>query len=327
MPSVRPTAASASPGISILAAVGSARRSSPPAPIARRGRGTGGATAPRRARCGSLPSIASVPPSPRLTRRMDRRTAPVAASACREARPSIALGALGAAARSCAAAAAAAPSRSARSRPYDGTNPFSCEIQDVGTGTDFPDPDADPFCVEFDKTNQNITDFGHRRLPAQEPARVAAAADKCFYFQRDHWTGSIVQGEAARALALGRQLLLSTRHGRRRRATSRTSASSASRRRRATTSRSRPNTPRTSTRAGSGPTSCSTSARPALRREDRHARGARPVYGTGESLRSPTRAGRRGAGAGGAARPASQGEALQASPLPAARKRCRAKHR
>jgi hypothetical protein len=28
-----------------------------------------------------------------------------------------------------------------------------------------------------------------------EPARVAAAVPKCFYFQHDHWTGSIVQGQ------------------------------------------------------------------------------------------------------------------------------------
>ena len=79
--------------------------------------------------------------------------------------------------------------------PYDGSNPFRCEIQDVGTGTEFPDPDADPFCVKFDKTSQNVTDFGIVDFLAEEPNRVAAATTKCFYFQRDHWTGSIVQGQ------------------------------------------------------------------------------------------------------------------------------------
>lgn len=78
--------------------------------------------------------------------------------------------------------------------PWDGTNPFNCVNQDVGTGTNFPDPDADPFCVEFDKTSQNVTDFGIVDFLSQEPFRVAAATDKCFYYQRDHWTGSIVQG-------------------------------------------------------------------------------------------------------------------------------------
>jgi hypothetical protein len=80
--------------------------------------------------------------------------------------------------------------------PYNGAIPFECELQNVGTGTDFPDPGADPFCVEFDKTNQNLTDFGLVEFTAQEPARVAAAAAKCFYFQRDHWTGSVVQGQS-----------------------------------------------------------------------------------------------------------------------------------
>lgn len=78
--------------------------------------------------------------------------------------------------------------------PYDGSIPFNCELQNVGTGTAFPDPEADPFCVEFDKTNQNVTGFGIAEFTAQEPARVAAASTKCFYFQRDHWTGSVVQG-------------------------------------------------------------------------------------------------------------------------------------
>jgi hypothetical protein len=79
--------------------------------------------------------------------------------------------------------------------PWDGSNPFNCTIQDVGTGTDFPDPGADPFCVEFDKTQQNVTDLGIADFLSNEPTRVAAAVDKCFYFQSDHWTGSIVQGE------------------------------------------------------------------------------------------------------------------------------------
>jgi hypothetical protein len=92
----------------------------------------------------------------------------------------------------------AAPAGAASSTPFapwDGTNPFNCQIQDVGTGTNFPDPGADPFCVEFDKTQQNVTDLGIVDFLANEPARTAAAVNKCFYFQTDHWTGSIVQGE------------------------------------------------------------------------------------------------------------------------------------
>ena len=90
---------------------------------------------------------------------------------------------------------ASASAQSAPFAPWDGTNPFNCVVQDVGTGTDYPDPTADPLCVKFDKTNQNVTDFGIVEFTSQEPARIAAASGKCFYFQNDEWTGSIVQGQ------------------------------------------------------------------------------------------------------------------------------------
>jgi hypothetical protein len=81
--------------------------------------------------------------------------------------------------------------------PWDGSRLLRCEVQDVGTGVDFPDPGADPFCVEFDKTQQNILpNAGLVDFLSKEPARTAAAVPKCFYHQRDHWTGSIVQGSA-----------------------------------------------------------------------------------------------------------------------------------
>jgi hypothetical protein len=79
--------------------------------------------------------------------------------------------------------------------PFDGTNPFECVLQQVGTGTEFPDPDADPFCVEYDKRHQNVTEGGVVQFLSLEPARVAAASPKCFYFQRDHWVGSVVQDD------------------------------------------------------------------------------------------------------------------------------------
>jgi hypothetical protein len=108
-------------------------------------------------------------------------------------------GALAAILASAAALALAAPATAQQTQvvgPWDGTNPFNCELQNVGTGTDFPDPGADPFCVEFDKTSQNLLpNAGLVDFLANEPSRVAAAAPKCFYFQRDHWTGSLVQGQ------------------------------------------------------------------------------------------------------------------------------------
>ena len=79
--------------------------------------------------------------------------------------------------------------------PFDGTLPFDCVLQQAGTEAEFPDPDADPFCVEYDKRHQNVTELGVVEFLSLEPARVAAATPKCFYFQRDHWVGSIVQDD------------------------------------------------------------------------------------------------------------------------------------
>jgi hypothetical protein len=78
---------------------------------------------------------------------------------------------------------------------YDGSIPFACELQELGAETDFRDPNADPFCVEYDKTHQNVTQLGVVQFLSQEPARFAAAGPKCWYFQRDHWVGSVVQDD------------------------------------------------------------------------------------------------------------------------------------
>jgi hypothetical protein len=80
---------------------------------------------------------------------------------------------------------------------WDGKNPFECTLQQLERGVDFPQPDADPFCVEYEKRNQNVTELGVVQFLSLEPARVAAASPKCFYFQRDHWVGSVQQGNPA----------------------------------------------------------------------------------------------------------------------------------
>jgi hypothetical protein len=80
---------------------------------------------------------------------------------------------------------------------WDGTNPFDCTLQYAGTEAGVPNPEADPYCVEFDKRHQNVTELGVVQFLSLEPARVAAASPKCFYFQHDHWVGSIQQGNPA----------------------------------------------------------------------------------------------------------------------------------
>jgi hypothetical protein len=89
---------------------------------------------------------------------------------------------------------AALPAAAARAQGpsgWDGTNPFTCTLQQLGTGTNYPQPNADPLCVDFDKTHQNVDKLGVVDFLSKEPARVAAASDKCFYFQSDHWRGTV----------------------------------------------------------------------------------------------------------------------------------------
>ncbi len=90
--------------------------------------------------------------------------------------------------------AGAASAAALKLEPYDGANPFLCELQQLGTGVAFSDPRADPLCVSYDKTNQDIASLGILAFLANEPARVAAALDKCFYFQSDEWRGSVFEG-------------------------------------------------------------------------------------------------------------------------------------
>ena len=95
-----------------------------------------------------------------------------------------------------ALAGASVPSAAAPAppTPWDGTNPFHCTVQDAGQGTTVPDPGADPYCVHFDKTGQNVSQLGLVDFLLKEPARVAAAVPKCFYYQEDHWRGSLTPG-------------------------------------------------------------------------------------------------------------------------------------
>jgi hypothetical protein len=101
-----------------------------------------------------------------------------------------------------AALAIAVPAGGDTSPPtgWDGTNPFRCELQYAGFGTEVPHPDADPYCVDFDKRRQNVTELGIVDFLSKEPARVAAAAGKCFYFQSDHWRASVVQDDGSTKL-------------------------------------------------------------------------------------------------------------------------------
>src|SRR3954470_1964301 len=92
----------------------------------------------------------------------------------------------------------AAPA-TATDRPtgWDGVNPFKCVLQQAGFDPTGPDPGADPYCVESDKRRQTVNELGFVQFVSLEPARVAAASSKCFYFQSDHWRGSVVQDDGS----------------------------------------------------------------------------------------------------------------------------------
>lgn len=102
---------------------------------------------------------------------------------------------IAAAALAAAIVLALPPTAQAQLSGYHGKVPFHCKMQSVGTGVDFPRPNADPFCVRYKKTNQQVSDLSIVDFLANEPARVAAAVGKCFYFQRDHWEGHLIAGQ------------------------------------------------------------------------------------------------------------------------------------
>ncbi|HEV2813289.1 MAG TPA: hypothetical protein VGW10_08565 [Solirubrobacteraceae bacterium] len=85
-------------------------------------------------------------------------------------------------------------------QPYDGTNPFICELQQAGFEAVGPHPEADPYCVEFDKRRQNVSGLGIVEFFSKEPARVNAAGEKCFYFQHDHWRTAVVQDDGSTSI-------------------------------------------------------------------------------------------------------------------------------
>lgn len=98
-----------------------------------------------------------------------------------------------------AACAVAAPAAVAFAPPtgWDGVNPFACTLHQAGFEASDGATTDDPYCVEFDKRRQNVSELGVVDFLSKEPARVAAALDKCFYFQSDHWRAALVQDDGS----------------------------------------------------------------------------------------------------------------------------------
>jgi hypothetical protein len=84
--------------------------------------------------------------------------------------------------------ALAAPAGAQAPQQWDGSNPFTCTVQN---GASPANPNADPFCVEYGHSltdPQAITD-----LLTNGPTQLAAKANKCFLYEQDHFTGLLGQ--------------------------------------------------------------------------------------------------------------------------------------
>ena len=79
------------------------------------------------------------------------------------------------------------------------TNPFACTLQQAGFEATAPTATRRPTRTASSSTSAARTSPSSASSTScrKEPARVAAAADKCFYFQSDHWRGSIVQDDGS----------------------------------------------------------------------------------------------------------------------------------
>jgi hypothetical protein len=82
--------------------------------------------------------------------------------------------------------------------PYEAP-PFAgeCEVHRFGEG-EVPDLSAypdDPLCVEYAKRDITVDNGGAVAFALAEPARVALAAGKCQYWQRDHWSVQFSRGD------------------------------------------------------------------------------------------------------------------------------------
>ena len=99
--------------------------------------------------------------------------------------------------------AVAAPPAGAAQRA-DGPQPYfappfrsECTVHHFGEG-EAPDPTTttdDPLCVEYSKRDITLDDGGAVDFLLAEPDRFAVALDKCQYWQQDHWSVQVTEGQ------------------------------------------------------------------------------------------------------------------------------------
>jgi hypothetical protein len=88
------------------------------------------------------------------------------------------------------AAAFATPAAAQAPTQWDGSNPFTCTVQNGSSPTD---PNADPYCVSYDHSASSAADAQAQltALLTTGPNQLQDAANKCFYFRTDHWSSAM----------------------------------------------------------------------------------------------------------------------------------------
>jgi hypothetical protein len=88
------------------------------------------------------------------------------------------------------AAAFAAPAAAQAPQQWDGSNPFTCTVQN---GASVQDPNADPFCVSYDHSASSPADAEAQltALLSDGPTQVQDGVNKCFLYRTDRWSSTL----------------------------------------------------------------------------------------------------------------------------------------
>jgi hypothetical protein len=87
-------------------------------------------------------------------------------------------------------AALATPAAAQAPQQWDGSNPFTCTVQN---GDSPADPNADPFCVEY---THGLDATAIQQLLANGPTQLASL-NKCFIYRVDRFTGALGEVDTA----------------------------------------------------------------------------------------------------------------------------------
>lgn len=81
-------------------------------------------------------------------------------------------------------------------QPWDGSNPFTCTLQNAAS---LQDAGADPLCVSYDHPGSSPTDAEAQlvALLSDGPNQLSATVNKCALYRVDHFTGPLYELDSA----------------------------------------------------------------------------------------------------------------------------------